>query len=152
MSAESLAPTHGVDIREKSRPWMNKKLLIAVALVVVAAGFLLYNAMGKPSGFYMTVTELQNSTTDLEGKRIRMGGDVEDGTIERGAIGDPIKFVVSDGQSTMPIVYDGAVPDIFSDEAQVIATGTYKDGVFHADELLTKCPSRFEAADEGVSK
>lgn len=152
MSAESLAPSQSVDIRKKSRPWMNKKLLIAVALVVVAAGFLLYNAMGKPSGFYMTVTELKNSPTNYEGERIRMGGDVEDGTIVRGEIGDPIKFVVSDGQTTMPIVYDGAVPDIFSDEAQVIATGTYQDGVFHADELLTKCPSKFEAADEGVSK
>ena len=60
-------------------------------------------------------------------------------------------FEISDGVASVAIVYDGAPPDIFSDHAEVIATGTMNaDGTFHATELLTKCPSRFEAAEETV--
>lgn len=153
MSAESLTQTDSGEVAQKPRSmWLNKKVLIAVALLVAAVGFLIYNSMGQAGEFYMTVTELEQSTQNLQGQRIRMGGDVVDGTIVRGEIGDPIRFEVSDGTTTMPIVFTGTVPDIFSDEAQVIATGTYQNGVFHADELLTKCPSRFEANKEGMSK
>ncbi len=100
----------------------------------------------------MTVTELDSGGTSLQGERVRVGGNVVDGSIVRGDIGEAIHFNVTDGQSEIPMVYKGDIPDIFADNAEVIATGSVgADGVFVADELLTKCPSRFEA-DEGVSK
>lgn len=132
--------------------WLNRKLLFAGAVLAVAVGFLIYNAMDGSAAFYMTVSELEADGGTLQGQQVRVGGDVVDGTIERGDIGEEIRFEITDGAGSIPIVYDGDVPDIFADDAEVIATGTMgSDGVFVATELLTKCPSRFEA-DEGVSK
>jgi len=131
--------------------WLNRKLMVAGAVLAIAVGFLIYNAMDGSAAFYMTVSELQAEGASLNGQQVRVGGDVVDGSIVRGDIGEEIRFEVTDGVSTIKMVYNGDVPDIFADNAEVIATGTMgRDGVFVAEELLTKCPSRFEA-DEGVS-
>ena len=132
--------------------WLNRKLIFAVVILAVAVGFLIYNAMDGSAAFYMTVSELDADGAKVEGEKVRVGGDVVDGSIVRGDIGEEIRFDVTDGESQISMVYNGDVPDIFADHAEVIATGTMgPDGVFVAEELLTKCPSRFEA-DEGVSK
>jgi cytochrome c-type biogenesis protein CcmE len=152
MSAESL-PNEPLELDEKGKksPWLNPKILTAGVVLVVAVAFLIYNAMGGSAAFYMTVTELKTSTEDLQGQQIKVGGDVVHGSVVRGDIGEEIRFDVTDGVETIPMVYDGDVPDIFADNVEVIATGTMnEDGVFVATELLTKCPSRFES-DEGVS-
>ncbi|MEZ4523094.1 MAG: cytochrome c maturation protein CcmE [Thermomicrobiales bacterium] len=135
----------------KQRVWLNRKLLFAGVILAVAVGFLIYNAMDGSAAFYMTVSEIESEGTNLHGQKVRVGGDVVDGSIVRGDIGEEIRFDVTDGTSEISMVYDGDVPDIFADHAEVIATGTMgPDGVFVAEELLTKCPSRFES-DEGVS-
>lgn len=151
MSADTIA-TDQISDEPRRSPWLNAKLLTAVGVLVIAVGFLIYNAMDGSAAYYMTVEELATSSSEVQGQQVRVGGDVADGSIVRSGIGEPIRFDISDGTHTVPIVYDGAVPDIFSDHAEVIATGTVgEDGVFVADELLTKCPSRFES-EEGVSK
>jgi cytochrome c-type biogenesis protein CcmE len=145
MSSEGAA-TEPV-VRRRNRT--NTRFFAAGGVLVVAIAFLIFNGMQGTSAFYMTVDELQKSAATVDGKQIRVGGDVVEGTIERGAIGEEIRFVITDGVSTVPIVYSGPAPDIFSDHAEVIATGTMADdGTFHATELLTKCPSRFETAED----
>lgn len=150
MSSKSLA---GGSIESvKQSPWLNIKVITAVVVLALAVGFLINNAMGGSAGaYYMTVGELQASAAERQGQTIRVSGNVTDGSIQPRELGDPIRFEVTEGDATIPMVYEGTVPDIFSDEAQVIATGTMRpDGVFEATELLTKCPSRFEA-EQGVS-
>lgn len=138
--------------RRRQPVWLNRKLMVAGVVLILAVGFLIYNAMDGSAAFYMTVTELESGGTTLQGEKVRVGGNVVDGTIVRGDIGEEIRFDVTDGESEIAMVYNGDIPDIFTDHAEVIATGTIgPDGVFVAEELLTKCPSRFEA-DEGVSK
>lgn len=136
-------------LRRKRRSSTNTRFFVAGSILAVAIAFLIYNGMQGTSAFYMTVGELQAATAVSEGKQIRVGGNVVPGTIEHGGIGQELRFSISDGAASVAIVYDGAPPDIFSDHAEVIATGTMaEDGTFHATELLTKCPSRFEAAEE----
>jgi cytochrome c-type biogenesis protein CcmE len=133
------------------RSGTSSRFLAAGAILAVAIAFLIYNGMQGAGAFYMTVEELQNTENITEGKQIRVGGNVVAGTIKQAGIGEEMYFEISDGVASVAIVYDGAPPDIFADHAEVIATGTMSpDGTFHATELLTKCPSRFEAADETV--
>lgn len=140
---ETIAPAG----RRKNRT--TTRFFAAGGVLVLAVAFLIYNGMQGTSAFYMTVDELHVSTAAAEGKTIRVGGDVVAGTIQRGGIGEEIRFEITDGVSTVPIVYHGPAPDIFSDHAEVIATGTMQaDGTFEATELLTKCPSRFETAED----
>jgi cytochrome c-type biogenesis protein CcmE len=134
-------------VRRRNRT--NTRFFAAGGVLVIAIAFLIFNGMQGTSAFYMTVDELHKSTAVTDGKQIRVGGDVVEGTIQRGGIGEEIRFEITDGISTVSIVYNGPAPDIFSDHAEVIATGTMADdGTFHATELLTKCPSRFDTAED----
>lgn len=134
-------------LRRKNRT--STRFFAAGGVLVLAVAFLIYNGMQGTSAFYMTVDELQASPAAADGKQIKVGGDVVAGSIERGGIGDEIRFEITDGVSTIPVVYHGAAPDIFADHAEVIATGTMQaDGTFEATELLTKCPSRFETSED----
>ena len=133
----------------KRKPRINAKLLVAATVLILAVGFLVFNAMGSSMAYYQTISELRASGKDVTGERIRLGGDVVPGSIERTGLDDEIRFTVTDGTQSMDMVYSEVVPDIFKDGVEVVAEGHVgEDGVFHAETLLTKCPSRFEAAEE----
>ena len=132
----------------KRKPRINAKLLVAATVLILAVGFLVFNAMGSSMAYYQTICELRDSGKDLSGEQVRVGGDVVPGSIQRVGLQDEIRFTITDGTQTMDVVYSEVVPDIFKDGVQVVAEGRVgADGVFQADSLLTKCPSRFEAAD-----
>ena len=135
-------------LRSKRKNRTTTRFFAAGGVLVVAVAFLIYNGMQGTGAFYMTVDELQSSTEVTEDKQVKVGGNVVADSIQRGGIGEEIRFEITDGVSSIPVVYDGVVPDIFADHAEVIATGTVgSDGTFRATELLTKCPSRFEASE-----
>jgi len=129
-------------------PWLNTKILVAGVVLALAVGFLIYNSMqGTAAAYFVTVGELQAQADKVDGTRVRVGGDVVPGSIQMGGPGEPIRFQVTDGTHAVDVVYREVVPDIFSDHVQVIVEGTFHKGQeFQADTLLTKCPSRFEAA------
>src|SRR5690606_10552448 len=125
---------------------LNVKLLVAAGVIVLAVGFLVVNAMGSSMAYFHTVSELEASGRGLDGEQVRVGGDVLAGSIERESMSTELRFTITDGTSTLPVVYDGVVPDLFSGDVEVVAEGTIgPDGTLVATKLLTKCPSRFEA-------
>jgi cytochrome c-type biogenesis protein CcmE len=67
----------------------------------------------------------------------RIGGLVETGSIVRGQ-GEEVRFVVTDGGASVPVVYRGILPDLFSENEGMVGTGSYRDGVFVATEILAK--------------
>lgn len=52
----------------------------------------------------------------------------------------------------MKVVYDGTIPNNFESSTSVVVTGKYKDGSFHAHDILTKCPSKYEEQFDESSK
>ena len=52
----------------------------------------------------------------------------------------------------MKVVFDGAIPNNFESATSVVVTGKYKDGSFHAKDILTKCPSKYEEQFDESSK
>jgi cytochrome c-type biogenesis protein CcmE len=67
----------------------------------------------------------------------RIGGLVAEGSIERGQ-SETVRFVVTDGAESVPVVFTGILPDLFSENQGMIGTGVYVDGVFQASEILAK--------------
>ena len=67
----------------------------------------------------------------------RMGGLVLEGSLQRGE-GEVIRFSVTDGGASVPVVYSGVLPDLFSENEGMVGTGRYIDGVFEATEILAK--------------
>lgn len=67
----------------------------------------------------------------------RIGGLVEEGSLKRGQ-GEQIRFAVTDGGASVPVVFTGVLPDLFEENQGMVGTGRYVDGVFQASEILAK--------------
>ncbi len=132
-------------------PWLNPKLVVAGVVILIAVGFLVFQGMQSTTmAYFVTVGELEQSSASVDGRVVRVGGDVQPGSIVQGSVGQPLQFNVTDGVHSIPVSYSGSIPDIFADNTQVVIEGTYhSNGTFQADTLTTKCPSKFEAAPGG---
>ena len=67
----------------------------------------------------------------------RIGGLVEDGTLQRGQ-GETVRFSVTDGGGSVPVQYSGVLPDLFEEGQGMVGLGTYDGQVFTATEILAK--------------
>lgn len=67
----------------------------------------------------------------------RIGGLVEEGSLVRGQ-GLAIRFIVTDMDASIPVVFSGVLPDLFGENQGMIGTGSYVNGVFEASEILAK--------------
>jgi cytochrome c-type biogenesis protein CcmE len=122
---------------------MTASIKLAAVVVVVAAcvGYLIYSASGGTSEYYLTVSELQSQ--QAQSGNVRVAGVVQNDVV-RSAGGLHVRFTEKDSTASILVDYTGAVPDIFQPGITVVAEGRLgSDGVFHASQLLAKCPSRF---------
>lgn len=108
--------------------------LAAVALVV-STGLIGY-AMRDGINFFRSPSQVM-AEPPQPNEVFRIGGLVADGTLVRGA-GQEIRFSVTDGGATVPVVFAGVLPDLFEENQGMVGTGRYVDGVFQASEILAK--------------
>ncbi|MEE8057598.1 MAG: cytochrome c maturation protein CcmE [Pseudomonadales bacterium] len=93
-----------------------------------------------------------------EGKSIRAGGMVVEGSIKRDPNSLRVDFVVTDYQASIPVVYTGILPNLFAEGQGVVASGMLDaDGVFQATEVLAKhdenyMPPEVQAAVDAAAK
>lgn len=117
--------------------------LIGLAGIVLAtaAGLVLY-AMSDRIVFFNSPTDLLSGAAP-PGSRIRMGGLVAEGSVEKGTNGS-VRFAVTDGAASVPVAYQGILPDLFREGQGVVTEGTLgPDGVFAADTVLAKHDERY---------
>ena len=118
-------------------------------LVVAIVGVLVWLAMGgisESKTYYKTISELNQMGSQAQGRRLRVGGDVEDGSITRD--GKAVSFVLHQDAMKLKVVYTGTepLPDTFKNGAQALADGKLgPDGVFEASKIQAKCASKYEA-------
>ncbi len=72
------------------------------------------------------------------GRTVRLGGMVVKGSVQREPGSLRVRFGVTDFKATVPVVYEGILPDLFAEDQGVVAQGTLQDGVFVATEVLAK--------------
>jgi cytochrome c-type biogenesis protein CcmE len=113
--------------------------MAAIALGVVALGIataLVLMAFEKNLVFFFTPSQVAANEAP-QGKTFRIGGMVVAGSVKREGV--EVKFVVTDTAKTIPVVYRGALPDLFREGKGVVAQGQLgPDGVFRAREVLAK--------------
>jgi cytochrome c-type biogenesis protein CcmE len=108
-----------------------------VALVGVAAALVL-NAFQSNLVFFFTPSQVAAKEAP-QGRAFRVGGLVEDKSLQRDKDGLTIRFNVTDTAKTIPVVYTGILPDLFKEGKGVVAQGKVgPDGVFQASEVLAK--------------
>ena len=146
------------------------KFLIGGMLVVAAVIYLIASSTSAAAQYYLTIDELMEKQAAVVGRDLKISGAVDGDTItydpqtltlrfsianvpagmdeieKAGGLAKVLHQAVSDPTAQrLRVVYTGPKPDLLRHEAQAIVTGRMgEDGVFHADELLLKCPTRYE--------
>jgi cytochrome c-type biogenesis protein CcmE len=148
------------------------KFIVGGLLILAAVIYLIVTAMQANAEYFMTVNELKSKGTSLVGHSLRISGAVIGDTIQYdpqtmnltfeiahvpgdnaaiemgGGLAAELHTAVTDPmRARLTIVYNGPKPDLLRDEAQAIITGHLaEDGNFYADELLLKCPTKYQEA------
>lgn len=148
------------------------KFILGGSLILAAVVYLIYSSTQMSKEFFMTVNEVKAEGAGVTGKSLRLSGAVIGDTIQydaetltltfdvahvpgdnaeieaSGGLAVALKAAVDDPtRKRIKVVYVGPKPDLLRSEAQAIMTGKMgEDGVFYADELLLKCPTKYEQA------
>ncbi|MBL8049803.1 MAG: cytochrome c maturation protein CcmE [Anaerolineales bacterium] len=151
---------------------MKPKFLIGGGMILAAVFYLIFSATTASAERFMTVDEMLAETPEIVGDSLRITGAVIGDTIqydpdtltltfeiahapadfkeieEQGGLAKVLYDAVHDPtRARVKVIYIGVKPDLLRTEAQAIMTGTLdENGVFHATELLLKCPTRYEQA------
>jgi cytochrome c-type biogenesis protein CcmE len=115
-------------------------IALGIACVGLACAFVL-NAFRANVMFFVSPGEIA-SHEETRTQRFRLGGLVQRGSLVRD--GASVRFVVTDARASVPVVYTGALPDLFREGSGVVAQGSLDaDGRFHADEILAKHDEKY---------
>ena len=149
------------------------KFIIGGIFILAAIIYLIVSATQSNAEYFMTVNELRSKSNSLVGRSLRISGAVIGDTIQYdpltmnltfdiahvpgdnaainmgGGLAAVLHTAVTDPTRTrLTIIYNGPRPDLLRDEAQAIITGHLGEGgIFYADELLLKCPTKYQ---EGI--
>jgi cytochrome c-type biogenesis protein CcmE len=148
------------------------KFILGGLLILAAVVYLIVSSTQASAEYFMTVDEVKAEGASAIGKSLRLSGAVLGDTIQydastltltfeiahvsgdnaeveaQGGLAEVLYQAVNDPtRQRVQVVYVGPKPDLLRGEAQAIMTGTVgDDGVFYADELLLKCPTKYEQA------
>jgi cytochrome c-type biogenesis protein CcmE len=119
---------------------MKRSYIIILVVLAVSVGVIL--ALSAD----LTTYEDFDSAQDMEGKEVKVVGELAK---DMEMVYDPENpnffsfFMVDEEGTQMQVVYLDSKPQDFERSEQIVVTGAYKDGVFHASDILTKCPSKY---------
>ncbi len=148
------------------------KFILGGLAILAAVVFLIVTSTNANAEYFRTVDELRAQQGELTGVSLRVSGAVIGDTIRynpdtldlsfeiadvpgdnaeiaaQGGLAAVLHAAVTDpARARLTIVYNGPKPDLLRHEAQAIVTGQLgEDGIFYADELLLKCPTKYEEA------
>lgn len=125
--------------------------LVAGLAVVGAIIYLVVANTGTTAEYYMTISELRSCST-CQSQNVRVLGNVAPNSVSTNLKSQVVHFTITQGAQSLPVVYGGIVPDTFKSGLQVVVEGHMVNGVFQAQTLLAKCPSRFQAAPTQTGK
>ena len=148
------------------------KFVIGGVLILGAVVFLIWTSTAASAEYFLTINELNAKGSSIVDKNLRVSGAVVGDSIQYDAPNLTLSFevahvpgdnaeletegglaealhqaVIDPSRTRMKVVYVGPKPDLLRNEAQAIMTGHLAaDGTFYAEELLLKCPTRYEQA------
>jgi cytochrome c-type biogenesis protein CcmE len=121
-------------------------ITLAAGLVLVAAAALALTAMRDAMVFFYSPAMVAENPPE-PGQRVRVGGLVVDGSVERPSAGGA-NFTVTDGAGEIRILYAGSLPDLFREGQGIVAEGAFDaDFIFTADTVLAKHDESYMPAE-----
>jgi len=121
-----------------------RRFLISGIILFLAIGYLGYIGFQSSATYYYTVSELLQQGAPAHGENVRVNGQVAPDSIEREAGGLKLRFTIIDGEESLPVIYQGIVPDAFKAGSDIVIEGLLDSaGICQANSILTKCPSKY---------
>ena len=111
-------------------------VMIALGLLAFAAGLFLL-AFQEEITYFHSPTDIVEKSPGPD-QRLRLGGLVEEGSVEKVAGTAEVRFRITDNANSTPVTYVGILPDLFREGQGVVTEGRLIDGVFVANEVLAK--------------
>ena len=119
-------------------PKRRRLSIVVIGLVMLGtAAALVLTAFEDNLVFFFSPTDLKAKTITAE-QRIRVGGLVEEGSVEKSGDGLVVSFRVTDLENVIPVTFKGVLPDLFREGQGIIAEGRLVQGTFNASEVLAK--------------
>lgn len=123
-------------------------IILGLSALGVAATLAL-NAFQSNLVFFFSPSQVAAKEAPI-GRKFRVGGLVEEGSIKRDGDGLTVKFTITDTAQSIPVVYTGILPDLFKEGKGCVAQGKVgEDGVFYADEVLAKHDENYMPPEAG---
>ena len=121
-----------------------RKFIIGGLIIFIAVGYLGYTGFQSSATYYYAVSELAEQGSSVYGENIRVNGQVTPGSVEQETGGHTLRFAISEGGESLPVVYQGVLPDNFKVGNEVVVEGHINsDGIFQANIIMVKCPSKY---------
>ncbi|MFC2003918.1 cytochrome c maturation protein CcmE [Chloroflexota bacterium] len=121
-----------------------KRFLFGGIIVFIAVGYLGFMGFQSSATYYYTVSELMKQGSSIYGQNVRVNGWVSPGSVEQEPSSLILRFTVTEGEKSLPVVYHGVVPDAFKVGSEVVVEGYLNsDGVLQSEAIMTKCPSKY---------
>ena len=121
------------------------KFFVGGLVILAAIAYVLFNSFQANAVYYYTLREFNAQQSKLAGQTIRINGPLDKDSIQIDQKTSVLKFNLKDGDLVLPVVYRGIAPDTLKTGESVVAEGRVDaTGVFQADNILVKCPSKYE--------
>ena len=121
------------------------QIIVVAAVALALSTALIGYAMRDGINFFRAPSQVVEDPPQPS-EVFRIGGLVEEGSLVRGE-GETVRFSVTDGGASVPVVFTGVLPDLFSENEGMVGTGQYINGVFEASEILAKHDETYMPAE-----
>ena len=131
-----------------------RRFIVGAALIAAAVSYLVYAGIKTTSMYYFEMDEFLSQRTAHAGEDLRVKGWVRSGSIQWDAATNRLAFELArkDGSEPVPVAYKGILPDMFAEGREVVVEGHYKAGAMTAKQIMTSCPSKYEAEKTDAEK
>ena len=131
------------------------RFLILAVVIILALGYMIYAAFPGNALYFLTVSEFNQKTDVQDGRLVRVSGKLVEGSFDRPEKSTQTHFQLTDKDSDssgaiLLASYTGVLPDLFfNPHSEIILEGSVgADHVFQADNILVKCPSKYQSLEE----
>lgn len=128
----------------RTNPFSLKFIIGGIVLLGVIL-FVMYSSFQSNTVYYYTVSELNTQRAQLAGQTVRVNGALDKTSIQNDQKNLVLQFNLTEGSLVLPVVYRGVAPDTMGTGESVVAEGKLDhNGIFQANTILVKCPSKYE--------
>lgn len=121
------------------------KPVIVSCVIFLVIGYLIYAGLRDTMTYYLTVSEVLASTTEVGNEPIRVVGVVSPSSVQWDPKDLKLSFTLKEKDSSIEVDYQGVVPDSFKPGIEVVLEGIYSgNGQFKATTIMPKCASKYE--------